>query len=102
MAPTFVPSSQRATSPTCSSARPTRRRTDGEQSAEVSAPLRGDELAYRLVGRSVFEAHHEAHVQRRRQALQSLYRRTVLAALDSRDRRVTRAHPLGQLLLGEP
>jgi hypothetical protein len=101
MVRTSAPSSRKAISPTCSRVRPNRRRADAEQSVEAPAPLRGDELSYRLVGRAVLEAHHEAHLQRLGQPLQRLHRRTVLATLDPRDRRMTRAHPLGQLLLGK-
>jgi hypothetical protein len=100
--------SRRATSPTCSPSQPgdvraqtttfahTRRRdtappehTPDAASRRAASPifatsnrLGGYELAYRLLGRAVLEAHHEAHLERGRQPLQRPHRGAVLAALD--------------------
>ena len=67
----------------------------------ASAPRVSGEFAYRVVGRTVLEAHDEAHLECHGESLWRLDGSAVLAAFDTGDRRVTGAHPCGELFLGE-
>jgi hypothetical protein len=61
-----------------------------------------DELAIRSFPRTALESDHEAHLERCCQPPKRLWLGRMLTALHARDRRVARAHPFGELLLGEP
>jgi hypothetical protein len=80
----------------------TRRSCPLDSAAARRKALERDELAdWGLDGISL-EADDEPDLERLREVLQRRDARTVLARLDSRDRRVACSHPFGELRLGEP
>ena len=60
-----------------------------------------DEFALRVSGRTALESDQESQLQSAREAPECFDRRLMLAAFDTTNRRVARAHPLGQLALAE-
>jgi hypothetical protein len=79
------------------------RRSRPPESAQLRrSRLERDELANGSFARAGLEAHHESNLESLRETLECGDARTVLTRLGARNGGVTRPHPPGELLLGEP